>query len=236
LFLSLEDICDRIIQAPAPILFIDTCIFLDVLRTPFRDNISSDGIATALKLIELTENTPPNVWLVTNETVRGEWHDNVSLVKLELEKEIKKVEARREKLLLSAKLALGQNYEYGQKETLINLHSHLESLSRNFLDKCLIAKVEDTHSVKAMQRVRKCMPPARKGKQEAKDCEILEAFLDISKRVCNAGYDEPICFISSNSDDYGKPEESPIQNEFDKVNAKYVNSLQWGLAIAEGRA
>ena len=236
MFLSLEDICNRIIQAPAPILFMDTCIFLDVLRTPFRDNISTEGIATTLKLIELTEKTPPNVWLVTNETVKGEWDDNVSLVKLELEKEIKKVEARREKLLLSAKMTLGNNYEYGQKDTLINLHTHLESLSRNFLDKCLIARVEDIHSVKAMQRVRKCIPPARKGKQEAKDCEILEAFLDISNRVCGAEYDKPICFISSNGDDYGKPEDSPIQNEFDEVSATYVNNLQWGLAVAEGRA
>ena len=79
-------------------LFIDTCIFLDVLRAPYRDNIPSDGIAAAIKLIELSEKAPPNIWLVTNETVKGEWYDNISLVKIELEKEVKKLEIQRRKL------------------------------------------------------------------------------------------------------------------------------------------
>jgi len=51
LFLSSEDISKRIVNSSAPILFIDTCIFLDILRSTFRDNIHVDAIISALSLI-----------------------------------------------------------------------------------------------------------------------------------------------------------------------------------------
>lgn len=235
MFLPKTEVFSHIVENPAPVIFIDTCVFLDILRSPIRKNISTDIITTTLKLIEMSEKTPREVWLLTNETVHGEWNDHINSIKLELEKEIKSVEIKREKLFLAAKKTLGQTCEYGQKETSINLHCHLESLSRNLLNNCLVMQVEDMHSVRAMQRIRKCLPPARKGKQEAKDCEILEAFLDISKCIRDNDLEHVICFISSNSDDYGKPEQSPIQQDFDSVNTKYVNNLQWALTLIENR-
>lgn len=155
---------------------------------------------------------------------------------MELENEAKRLEKRRKRFLSSAEFALGNKLEYGQKETLLNLHSRLTSLSRNLLSQCLIIRVEDYHSVKAMQRVRRCVAPARKGKQEAKDCEILEAFLDLSESILDKGFDQALCFVSSNSDDYGKPGRSPIEEEFKNNSVKYVSNLQWSLAIAENRA
>ena len=91
MFLSPEDISQRIFNSSAPILFIDTCIFLDILRSTFRDNIHVDAIASALNLIKTSESDPCKVWLLTNEVVHSEWAENIANVKQELEKEVRRL-------------------------------------------------------------------------------------------------------------------------------------------------
>ena len=235
MFLSSEDISQRICNSSAPILFIDTCIFLDILRSPYRDNIHVDAISSALSLIKLAESNPCKAWLLTNEMVHGEWRDNIANVKQELEKEVKKLEHTREQLVIAANVILEIKPAHGQKMTSLNLHGHLENLSRNFLSHCLTIKQEDSHSVKAMHRVQKCLAPAKKGKPEPKDCVILEAFLDISEKVRRLGYNGKIVFVTSNYNVYGKSNAPLIFEELHGINATLIDNLQWALAIAEGR-
>lgn len=236
MFLSSEDISRRILEFSAPIIFIDTCIFLDILRSPYRDNISVDAIASALNLIKMSESNPRKVWLLTNEMVHGEWGENIANVKQELEKEVKKLEHTREQLVIAASVILEIKPAHGHKMTSLNLHGHLENLSRNFLSHCLIIKQEDSHSIKAMHRVQKCLAPAKKGKPEPKDCLIFEAFLDISEKVRKLGYTKEIYFVTSNSSDYGKANNLFIIDELNGINATLIDNLQWALAVAEGRA
>uniref|UniRef100_UPI001178C83F hypothetical protein n=1 Tax=Crenothrix polyspora TaxID=360316 RepID=UPI001178C83F len=133
MFLASEELSQRICNSPAPILFLDTCIFLDILRSTFRDNISVDAIAAALSLIKISENSLGKVWMLTNEMVCGEWAENIANVKQELEKEVKKLEYMREKLVIAANVILEIKPIHGQKMTTLNLHGHLENLSRNLL-------------------------------------------------------------------------------------------------------
>ena len=195
MFLSSEDISKRISNSSAPVLFIDTCIFLDILRSTFRDNIHVDAIAAALSLIKMSEIDPAKVWLLTNETVHAEWGDNIINVKQELEKEVKSLERTREKLVIAANVILKIEHPYGQKMTSINLQGHLENLSRNLLSHCLITEQDYNHCAMGMQRSIKCLPPAKKGKSEPKDCVIFEAFLDISEKVRKLGYRKEIYFL-----------------------------------------
>jgi len=235
LFLSAEHISERICNSLAPILFFDTCIFLDILRSPYRDNIHVNAISSALSLIKMSEINPDNVCLLTNETVHTEWNDNISNVKRELEKEVIKLEYTREKLVTAANAILKIDHVHGQKLTSINLHNHLEVLSLNLLNHCLIAKQEDSHCAKGMQRSIKCLAPAKKGKSEPKDCVIFEAFLDISERVRKLGYSREIYFVTSNSNDYGKANNNFIVEELNNINAKLIDNLPHALALAEGQ-
>lgn len=81
------------------------------------------------------------------------------------------------------------------------------------------------------------MAPAGRGKQEAKDCEIFEAFLDVGRTLRTRGFADSICFVTANSDDYGKPTEPkiPLEAELLGINARYVGSLTWALAVVDGR-
>jgi len=235
LFLSSEDISQRISNSSAPVLFIDTCIFLDILRSTFRDNIHVDAIAAALSLIKMSESDPTKVWLLTNETVHAEWGDNIVNVKQELEKEVKALERTREKLVIAANVILKIEHTYGQKMTSINLHGHLENLSRNLLSHCLITEQDYNHCAMGMQRSIKCLPPAKKGKSEPKDCVIFEAFLDVSEKVRKLGYRKEIYFVTSNSNDYRKANNPFIIEELKRIGATLIDNLPWALAVVEGR-
>jgi hypothetical protein len=183
----------------------------------------------------MSESGSCKVWLLSNETAHKEWNDNISNVKQELEKEVKKLEYTREKLVAAANVLFKIDHAHGQKMTSINLHNHLEVLSRNLLNHCLIVEQEDNHCAKGMQRSIKCLAPAKKGKSEPKDCVIFEAFLDISDRVRKLGYSGEIYFVTSNSNDYGKANKPFIFEELNKINATLIDNLPWALAAVEGR-
>ncbi|MDA8430567.1 MAG: hypothetical protein M0T70_15040 [Geobacteraceae bacterium] len=73
--------------------------------------------------------------------------------------------------------------------------------------------------------------------QEAKGCEIFEAFLDVGRSLRTRGFADFICFVTANSDNYGKPKEPKnlLGVELLGINAWYVGSLSWALAVVEGR-
>lgn len=215
--------------APASLLFIDTCLFLDVLRCAYRGCIHTNEVSSSLELMEMSKETPPRVWLLTNETVHGEWNKNITNVTTELEREIKKAEAIRKKILAIAELTFGQKFQYGCQEKSLDLHNCLEELSRRLLDNCHLVKIEDSHSVKAMNRVNSGLPPASQHKTEPKDCQIFECFVDVSQQLRQSGFDKQIIFATSNTKDYEENGELKMQDEFNQLNAKYVTNLSWAL-------
>ncbi|QYX31153.1 PIN domain-containing protein [Sphaerospermopsis torques-reginae] len=238
MFISSTELSEVIISAPAPVLFLDTCIILDIIRSPFRDNISTNEISASLKLIRKAQANNRNLWLVTNEIVYTEWKENIEPVKNELTEEIKKAELTREKMVNAANIIFDFNHDFGQIIKTLNLPEHLGNLSKSLLDKCEKIAIDDSHYVEAMKRINKCDAPAQKGKNSAKDCQIFAAFLDIGKQLRNKNFQNNICFITTNFQDYGKPNapKSPIDQELVSINAKYLNKLEWGLAIVESKS
>ncbi|TAF09377.1 MAG: hypothetical protein EAZ77_05030 [Nostocales cyanobacterium] len=237
MFISSTELSEIIISAPAPVLFLDTCIILDIIRSPFRDNISTNEISASLELINKSQLNNRSVWLVTNEIVYTEWKENIETVKIELTEEIKKAELKREKMVNTANIIFDFNHDVGQIIKTLNLPEHLGNLSKSLLDKCEKIAIDDSHYVEAMKRINKCDAPAQRGKDSAKDCQIFAAFLDIGKQLRNKNFHKNICFITTNYQDYGKPNapKSPLDQELISINAKYLNKLEWGLAIVEGR-
>ncbi len=237
MFIEVDEVCAVITAKQAPVLFLDTCTILDVLRAPCRESIAVEEISAAMALIRLNGQQTPGVWLVTNETVHGEWTANLDTVKTELERESKKIERLKSRLVDAVDIVYGRTHEVGHRIEHLKLSEHLENLSRQLLSVSQKVKIADSHSLNAMNRVRKYMAPAGRGKQEAKDCEIFEAFLDVGRTLRTRGFADSICFVTANSDDYGKPKEpkNPLEAELLAINARYVGSLSWALAAVEGR-
>lgn len=232
---SYADSLRLLTNSPAPVVFVDTCIFLDIVRAPIREKISADIATHTQELCTRSKESPPSLWLVTSETVRDEWRAHIADVKAEVENEIQKLESKRKHFLSAAQFTTNLKFSYGQSETSLNLVSHLEAKSKALLDACLVVSPSDSHKIMAMNRIKKCLPPSRRGKAEPKDCEILELFLELCQGARAAGSPHKFVFVSSNVKDFGEDNSGGIQPELENMNANFVNHVAWAIAVIEGK-
>lgn len=233
---SYSDACAAILDDPAPLLYLDTCVLLDIVRAPIRESIDSTSARIACELKARSETTPRGLWLVTSETVQLEWAVNSSDIVAEVEREILRLEARRKHFLAAATAISNVAYEHGQREGSLGLSEQLEAAASSLLNACLIIQPNDTHMVGAMNRVKRNLAPARRGKSEPKDCEIYELFLCLCRYLRSNGFSGPCVFSSSNTNEYGAINSGGVQPELDSVNGKFVSNYPWMKAVIDGRA
>ena len=199
--------------------------------------INNNEVSSAIDLLKLKNASNPKIIIVINETIKKEWDDNIKSTIIHLEKEIRKAnDAYRDIISIYKNLNQDLTVNYLDLQH-INLAVNLEKISSNFLDNAYILCREDGHSVNAMKRIFQNILPAQKGKSEPKDCEIFEAFLDLSSALRKDKYQGDILFVTSNHHDYGKPGiDSSLNEELDKIDSKLVNSLSWALSISTENA
>lgn len=234
--ISYADACSEISGEPSAILYLDTCVFLDIVRSPVRESIDSDSARFAQSLIGRSSSNPRSLWLVTSATVEMEWQENIDGVFEEVEREILKLESRRRHFLSAANAATNTEYQHGQVESALDLANKLKSVSKSLLDACAIVTPEDTHLLGAMNRVKQYLPPAKRGKAEPKDCEIYELFLGLCRELRTRGIANDFVFSSSNTKEFGQENSGGIQPELNSVGAKYASNLPWAEAILDRRA
>ena len=234
--ISYADACTTILGEPSAILYLDTCVFLDIVRSPVRESIDSNSARFAQSLIGRTTSNPRALWLITSATVETEWAENIDGVLEEVEREILKLESRRRHFLSAAKEVTSTHYQHGQIESAIDLANKLKIASKSLLDACTIISPEDAHMVGAMKRVKQYLPPAKRGKAEPKDCEIYELFLGLCQDLRVGGIVNDFVFCSSNTKEYGSENSGGIEPELTTVSAKYATKLAWAEAILDGRA
>lgn len=234
--ISYSDACHAILQEPSAILYIDTCVFLDIIRSPIRESIDSNSASFALSLIRTSSSKPRSLWLVTSATVEMEWLENIDGVVDEVEREILKLESRRSHFISAANAVTNVHYQHGQIESAIDLANKLKVASKTLLDTCTIISPEDAHILNAMKRVKQYLPPAKRGKAEPKDCEIYELFLGLCQDLRVNGVADDFVFSSSNTKEYGVENSGGIQPELNTINARYATNLAWVEAILKGRA
>ncbi len=71
----IADIVRDIAANPAPVLFLDTCILLDVVRAPLRSK--PDEVRLARLFLTSVQKTPKTIHLLVPSPVQPEWDANV---------------------------------------------------------------------------------------------------------------------------------------------------------------
>ncbi len=91
---------------------------------------------------------------------------------------------------------------------------------------------------KARDRLWAGQPPASKSKQEFKDCEIFEEFLELVMSLRGHGFDKKTIFVTPNRHDYGDPPRGHdrIASDLEAVGAAYAANISWALAVARNAA
>jgi len=132
MFIEVDEVCAVITAKPAPVLFLDTCTILDVLRAPCRESIAVEEISAAMALIKLNGQHTPGVWLVTNETVHGEWTANLDTVRTELERESKKLRGFGPGLSMLSILSTAGHTKSATALNTLNFQSTLRTFQSNY--------------------------------------------------------------------------------------------------------
>ena len=187
-----------LIRNEVPILCLDTCSVLDILRDPTRHNVRHHDQEASLELLELTE-SGDKVRSFVADLVRTEFRDNVQRVQDEASRGIREIEKQIVKL--NELVAL-----HGSQGMVDLRHwaGHVErcrDVAERWLTASAVVQDSEQNRLDAINRLTEARAPARRGKDSAKDCIILETYLGLVREIRAGGVAAPAVFVSSNTKD-----------------------------------
>lgn len=219
----------RLVGLGLPVLCVDTCTVLDVVRDITRETVTPADVNAGLALLAMAE-AGSGLTVLMAEQVRLEIAGNVVNVEQE-------AQAALEKFLDQVQRIHDVAVAYGAQGALQvrHLDDHV-SRARPLLDRwLLIAKVvphNDGVSSRAFRRVNEPRTPARRGKESMKDCVIVEAYIEAASQLRAAGMTAPMVFASSNTKEYFASNtrrlQSDIAADLAAVGLEYAPN--WGAA------
>jgi hypothetical protein len=209
----------EIMGHPSPVLFLDTCILLDVVRAPYRD--LRDVVRTAVELRTLLANTPPVLWLVVGELVRQEWADNIDSAR-------KDCDRATDIFAAVADAAARVGLLVPPVVTPLALTDSLRQLAADLLRGSIELERDGVCRERAVERVVQKRRPSHKN--EVKDSILLEQYLECARQLRAAGLTRPIGFISSNKADFAATQAGggvhpDLEPEFVAVKMDYFTSI-----------
>jgi hypothetical protein len=232
-------ICDisqavqHIASKAQPLLLIDTCSLIDIVRVPLRGNINHSHIQGAIDIARMGKSG--QISLAVTNTIYNEFKTHLAPTCIELERYIQELESKNSSII-SAIESVGLSYRFSinglakQK-----LPEKLSELAEDLFSLSFMLKRDTGCGDRAHNRVELVQAPASRGKSESKDCLIIEHYLDLTKKLRATGFDKKIVFVTSNSKDYGTPGvlRAPLDLEFKAARIEYCNNFAWALSVAE---
>jgi len=209
--------------APRPVLFLDTCALLDIVRAPLRDLTMTVRAGVALRTLAAAG----TVRLFVQDIVSGEWNDNLAAARRDGEKGIR---------AFTATWQIAD--DFGQPAPPLpvlppgTLIDDLEQLSRDLLTAATVLdRDHDGMSWAIDQVAAKLKPSSAKG--PVKDCHILGHALRLST-LLGAGYPKSRILVSSNRSDFAAPNATvfhqDIAHEAAVAGLEYAVSLEAAVA------
>lgn len=212
----------KVVSLRAPVLMLDTCVLLDVVRDITRQDVQLHNVKAAMAMLQASESGSDLVVLMATQ-VSTELRDNLPDVEMGAETSL-------EKFLAQAQRVDQVAAEFGAvgKMATSHLADHV-ARARSTMDRWERAALPVTPSqgvpAKAIHRVVNAIAPSRKGKDSTKDCLIVETYLEAAAQLRSASFTGKIVFGSSNTDDYvdkvTRQLHSTLEKEFASHNMQY---------------
>ena len=210
----------------SPVLCLDTCSVLDILRDPGRRDVAVQEQAASLSLLDIAELGSALEVRVADQ-VRHEYADRVAEVEEETTRGLSRFRRQIHKIdeLVALHGAEG-------KVAIDHWDAHPERC-RQAADRWMqIARSASPSSDvvgRAYARVMKASRPARRGGGEMKDCVVLETYLAYVREVRESSA-RTVVFVSSNTRDFanerGNDVADEIRDEFLELNLKYAPNMR----------
>ena len=217
-----------LLAAPRPILFLDTCTLLDIVRAPLRNLILAVRAGVELRALAATG----TVRLFVQDIVPGEWTDNLPAARRDGEAGVRAFTATWQ---IAADLAQpAPPLPVLPPGTLID---ELEQLSRDLLTAASELGRDHAGMSWVIDRVAaKQKPSSAKG--AVKDCHILGHSLQLSALLAAAGYPNSRVLVSSNRSDFAAPNATVFHQDIaaDAAAAGLLYAVSLEAAVTDLRA
>jgi hypothetical protein len=184
-----------LIASPRPVLLLDTCTLLDIVRAPLRDLTATVRAGVELRSLVATG----VVWLLVQDIVPGEWADNLPSARRDGEAGVRAFTAT-----WQIAADLGQPAPPLPVLPPGTLIDELEQLSHDLLVAADTLDRDYAGMSWAMDRVASKQKPSS-AKGTVKDCHILGHALRLSTLLAAAGYPNSRRLVSSNRSDFAAP-------------------------------
>lgn len=224
---TIAEVAQQLTADGLPVLFVDTCILLDIIRAPLRKIPAC--IQSAVELAEMQ--SKGRCRTVASSMIQNEWKTYEKAVTEELESHLTSHDQRAfafheacdaVKIPLSFAKASYQG---------VGLAAKLRDLSAGLLTNSLHLSPSDEAKSRATNRTLACVRPAKKG-GGLQDCIIIEEYLELCRLLHSGAFGKKKVFCSSNTDDYqsGRKLHDSLVGEFDLVELIFTNALHWAIS------
>jgi hypothetical protein len=207
--LSTQDIVS-LVALDSPVLCVDTCTVLDVIRDITRETVVLSDASAGLSLLAAAE-TGSDLIVFMAEQVTLELATHVAGVEQEALSGLAKFQSQAQRIhevavAYGAQGALQINHLDGHVNRAKTVLNRWQSVAQ------LVPQNDDV-TKRAFRRVNAPRTPARRGKESMKDCVIVEAYIEMASQLRAAGLTTPIVFVSSNTKEYYEPNTKHLQND-----------------------
>ncbi len=228
---SIGRIVTAVTASPAPVLFLDSCVLLDVVRAPLRNKAGEVQVARLLLASALK--TPRTVHLLIGSPTPTEWAEHINRTEYECKNAIDCCNA-----VAAACGYMGMPAPAPLPVGTGGLPALLRQLSAGLLAAAVTMDHNAAALRRAVDRVISSQLPARKGGTRAKDSVIVEHAVETTAQLRAAGFGQPCVFVSSNTKDFAAPSLTNLNPAlvaaFNPINLLYATSLTHAEAILSG--
>lgn len=207
-----------------PVLLIDTCSILDIMRDPTRETLRVHERKVALDLLTAAEDG--TLAVVAAHQVMLEFAEHDQPVQNEANRALKKLRGQIERVNQISEIL-------GAPGTvdLTHLDDHVartRDVVGRWLMKFITYNPDPDIFAKAFARVNGNIAPARRGKDSCKDCMVFETYLEFAGMLRAESLTAPIVFLSSNTNEYltdGKVLKTEIASDFDPLKIDFASNM-----------
>jgi hypothetical protein len=218
----IADGVNAITGSPAPVLFLDSCILLDIVRAPLRNKPSE--IQFARLFLTAVQKTPKTIHFLVASPTQREWTDHIDEAVYDCTTAVNSC---------NAVAAICGHMTLPPVAFLPAGVLTLSTLLRKLSADLLAAAVGMDHDAgalgRAADRIIASVHPAKPGGKGAKDSIILEHAVEATTHLRNAGFTEICLFVSSNTRDFADASSTKLHAQlapvFNAVNLGYAVSL-----------
>ncbi len=200
----------RLVGLRVPVLCVDTCTVLDVVRDITRETVTTGDVNAGFALLSMAEKGSALIVLMA-EQVTLEIAVNVVSVEHEAQAALQKFLAQAQRIHDVA-MAFGAQGKL-QVRHLDGYVSRAKPVLDRWKQVAQMVPHNDGVASRAFRRVNEPRTPARRGKESMKDCVIVEAYIEAASQLRAAGMTAPIVFASSNTKEYFAPNTRHLQND-----------------------